>query len=69
MTNELGTYAYLEEIAPDPNVVHSIIDEISQGKKRRPVLVFTADGAMAPIGTKKVNHNVGKKIKEFVSTF
>ena len=53
MTNELGTYAYLEEIAPEPNVVHSIIDEISQGKKRRPVLVFTADGAMAPIRTKK----------------
>ena len=53
MTNELGTFAYLEEIAPDPNVVHSIIDEISQGKKRRPVLVFTADGAMAPIRTKK----------------
>jgi len=53
MTNDLGTYAYIEEITPDPKVVHSIVDEISQGKKRRPVLVFTADGAMAPIRTKK----------------
>jgi len=53
MTNELGTHAYLEEIAPDPSIIGSVIDEIAQGKKRRPVLVFTADGAMAPIRTEK----------------
>lgn len=53
LTNELGEQVGLEEIAPDPAVVHEIIDHIAQGKKRRPVLVFAADGAMAPIRTKK----------------
>ena len=43
----------LEEIAPDPIVVHEIIDRVAQGKKRRPVLVFATDGAMAPIRTEK----------------
>ena len=53
MTNELGTHAYIEEIAPDPSIIDSVIDELAQEKKRRPVLVFTADGAMAPIRTGK----------------
>ena len=53
LTNELGKEACLEEITPTPKVVQDIIDEISLGKRRRPVLVFTADGAMAPIRSAK----------------
>ena len=53
MTNEFGGHASFEEIAPDPKIVRDIIDEISCGKNWRPVLVITADGAMAPIRTEK----------------
>lgn len=53
LTNDLGDEVGLEEIVPDPDTVHEIIDRIAKGKKRRPVLVFTADGAMAPIRTEK----------------
>jgi len=53
MTNEFGGHASLEEIAPDPKIVRDIIDEISAEKNRRPVLVITADGAMAPLRTEK----------------
>lgn len=53
LTNELGEQVRLEKIAPEPSTVQEIIAHIAAGKKRRPVLVFAADGAMAPIRTKK----------------
>jgi len=63
MTNELGAHAQLEELAPVASNIHSVIDEISQGKKQRPVLVFTADGAMAPVRTEKGKPNCWKENK------
>jgi hypothetical protein len=53
MTSEFGDQVSIEEILPTPKAVQDIVDEISLGKSRRPVLVVTADGAMAPIRTEK----------------
>lgn len=53
LTNELGECARVNEIAPDPKIIQDIVDEISHGKNRRPVLVVAADGAMAPVRTEK----------------
>jgi len=53
MTSEFGEHVSIEEVVPTAKVVQDIIDEISFGKSRRPVLVVTADGAMAPIRTEK----------------
>ena len=63
LTNELGEQVGLVEIVPDPVTVHEIIDRISKGKKRRPVLVFTADRAMAPIRTEKGSPQCWKENK------
>ena len=53
MTSEFGEHVSIEEVIPTPQAIQDIIDEISLGKNRRPVLVITADGAMAPIRTEK----------------
>jgi hypothetical protein len=63
MTNELAAHGRLEELAPDPASIHSVVDEVSQGKRQRPVLVFTADGAMAPVRTEKGRPNCWKENK------
>jgi hypothetical protein len=63
MTNELAAHGRLEELAPVPASIHSVVDEISQGKRQRPVLVFTADGAMAPVRTEKGQPNCWKENK------
>ncbi len=51
LTSELADFSHVREFAPDPDAIREIVDEITYGKKRRPVLVVAADGAMAPVRT------------------
>lgn len=49
LTNELAEDVRLTEIVPTAEEIGKIVDSLSEGKHRRPVFVFAADGAMAPI--------------------
>lgn len=49
LTNELAEDVTLTEIIPTAQEILEIIESIARGKHRRPVFVFAADGAMAPI--------------------
>ncbi len=51
LTNDLADEIQLSEILPTTEELLEIINKIAEGKKRRPVFVFTADGAMLPIRT------------------
>ena len=55
LTNDLADEIQLLEIIPTPEELLPIIKEITGEKKRRPVFVFTVDGAMAPIRTEELN--------------
>lgn len=55
LTNELADEIGLSEIIPTADELHKIIDGIAEGKHRRPVFVFAADGAMAPIRTETLH--------------
>jgi len=55
LTNDLADEIQLSEILPTAEELLKIIDKIAKGKKRRPVFVFTADGAMLPIRTEKLH--------------
>ncbi|MDP2815713.1 MAG: ISKra4 family transposase, partial [Rectinemataceae bacterium] len=64
LTNDLADEIQLSEILPTPEELLPIIDEISKDKKRRPVFVFTVDGAMAPIRTEELHApNCWKEVK------
>jgi hypothetical protein len=51
LTNELAGEVKLSEIIPASGEVREIVSSLSEGQYRRPVFVFAADGAMAPIRT------------------
>jgi hypothetical protein len=53
LTNQVASEISLNEITPTAEEVTRIIEEISMGKHRRPVLVFSADGAMVPVRTEE----------------
>jgi len=53
LTNQVASEVSLAEIIPTANEVTKIIEDISENKHRRPVLVFSADGAMVPIRTEE----------------
>ncbi len=55
LTNDLADEIQLSEILPTAEELLEIINKIAKGKKRRPVFVFTADGAMLPIRTEKLH--------------
>ena len=55
LTNDLASEIQLSEILPTAEELLEIINKIAKGKKRRPVFVFTADGAMLPIRTEKLH--------------
>jgi len=55
LTNDLAAEVELVEIIPTPDEIGEIVARISKGKRRRPVFVFAADGAMAPIRTEPPN--------------
>ena len=55
LTNDLADEIQLSEILPITEELLEIINKISDGKKRRPVFVFTADGAMLPIRTETLH--------------
>lgn len=51
LANDLADEVKLTEIIPTQEELRVNIDKIAKGKKRRPVFVFAADGAMVPIRT------------------
>ena len=51
LTNQVADEISLEEITPTSQEISKIIEDISEENYRRPVLVFSADGAMVPIMT------------------
>jgi hypothetical protein len=55
LANDLADQIKLSEIIPTPEELLPIIDNIAKDKKRRPVFVFAADGAMVPIRTEKLH--------------
>ena len=55
LTNQVASEVKLTEIIPTAEEISKIIDKIKQNSHRRPVLVFSADGAMVPIRTKEKN--------------
>lgn len=55
LTNDLADEIKLSEIIPTPEELIPIIDSIAKDKKRRPVFVFAADGAMVPIRTEELH--------------
>ena len=55
LTNDLADEIKLTEILPTAEELLEIINKIAKGKKRRPVFVLTADGAMLPIRTEKLH--------------
>lgn len=64
LTNELAEEVTLTEIIPTAEEIREIVDSISAGKHRRPVFVFAADGAMAPIRSETPrNPNCWKEVR------
>lgn len=55
LSNDLADEIKLTEILPTAEELLEIINKIAKGQKRRPVFVFTADGAMLPIRTEKLH--------------
>ena len=55
LTNQVASEVKLTEIIPTSDEISKIIDRIAEGRHRRPVLVFAADGAMVPIRTEEKN--------------
>lgn len=55
LTNDLADEVKLTEITPSREEILAKIEKISKGKRRRPVFVFAADGAMVPIRTEELN--------------
>lgn len=53
LTNQVASDISLSEITPTAEEVTRIIEEISRDNHRRPVLVFSADGAMVPVRTEE----------------
>lgn len=53
LTNDLAQGVKLTEITPTREEILARIEKISKDKKRRPVFVFAADGAMVPIRTEE----------------
>lgn len=51
LTNQVAAEISLKEITPTAQEISKIIEDISEENLRRPVLVFSADGAMVPIRT------------------
>lgn len=64
LTEDVAGEIELTEIIPTSEEVLRIVEKMSEGKHRRPVFVFAADGAMAPIRTeKKGKPNCWKEVK------
>ena len=53
LANELASRVELVEIIPSPAEVRAIVEQISAKQQRKPIFVFAADGAMAPIRTEE----------------
>ncbi|WP_051305491.1 ISKra4 family transposase [Desulfogranum mediterraneum] len=53
LTNQIASEVSLTEIIPTPKEVSKIVEDISRDNYRKPVLVFSADGAMVPIRTEE----------------
>ena len=53
LANELASRVELVEIIPSPAEVREIVEQISARQHRKPIFVFAADGAMAPIRTEE----------------
>ncbi|WP_319548645.1 ISKra4 family transposase [Desulfogranum marinum] len=53
LTNQVASEIGLAEITPTAEEVAQIIEYISEDNYRRPILVFSADGAMVPIRTEE----------------
>jgi hypothetical protein len=51
LTHQVASEVNLVEIVPTADEITQIIEDISEDNHRRPILVFSADGAMVPIRT------------------
>jgi hypothetical protein len=63
LTNEYADDVRLTEIIPTREEIKKVVEAATKGKRRRPILVFAVDGAMAPIRTGKGKPNVWKEVK------
>lgn len=64
LTEDVADGVELTEIIPASDEVLRIVEEMSGGRYRRPVFVFAADGAMAPVRTEeKGKPNCWKEVK------
>lgn len=64
LTGDIADEVELLEIIPTSEEVLRIVEKMSEGRHRRPVFVFAADGAMAPVRTEeKGKPNCWKEVK------
>jgi hypothetical protein len=64
LADDVAGEVELTEIIPTSDEVSRIVEEMSAGRHRRPVFVFAADGAMAPVRTEeKGKPNCWKEVK------
>lgn len=64
LAGEVASRVNMVEIIPSPDEVRKIVEQISANQHRKPIFVFAADGAMAPIRTEdKGVANCWKEVK------
>ena len=64
LATEVASHVDMIEIIPTPEEIRAIVEKISAGQHRRPIFVFAADGAMAPIRTEvKGSPHCWKEVK------
>lgn len=64
LASEVASRVEMIEIIPSPDEVRKIVEQISAKQHRKPIFVFAADGAMAPIRTEeKGAANCWKEVK------
>ena len=64
LAGEVASRVEMVEIIPSPDEVRKIVEQISANQHRKPIFVFAADGAMAPIRTEeKGAANCWKEVK------
>jgi hypothetical protein len=64
LAGEIASRVEMIEIIPSPGKLKEIVERISTKQRRKPIFVFAADGAMAPIRTEeKGTANCWKEVK------
>jgi len=64
LASEVASRVEMIEIIPSSDEIRKIVEKISDGQHRKPIFVFAADGAMAPIRTEeKGAANCWKEVK------